>query len=410
MKNLALGALIVGLMACGGGSGTTDVMIIDGSVDSPGATVCSPLTQMGCNANEMCTWINDQDNPPIGHVGCAPMGTVAIGGACTTGTAGPMGYDNCAKGGVCLGGECKQICDQQGGAPMCDANHSCTQYADFFDVGGVAVAGVCDPSCDPLTQDLKVGTALTACGSPSPALPTKGCYGNDVFSCAPSGYSPSSPTSSANLDLTDRTTPRGPAGGGVYLNGCAPGYLPFFFEMEGSMKTLCSGYCAALEIDMTAAHVGNKLGSTTALAKLPKGAAPAAGNGTCSSIKKGSVSGGPEMCVFMYPLIADRTTGAIAPTFDPYIDTLGACFAYTQFTYDNDANAATPNVPNPDCSTLPPRSAATPGDFDDAADWGCQKLANSMFTGKTKGPLAPALNNVHIVKNSRLVLTRHAIN
>ena len=28
-----------------------------------------------------------------------------------------MGYDSCVKGAVCLSGECKQICDNAGGAP-----------------------------------------------------------------------------------------------------------------------------------------------------------------------------------------------------------------------------------------------------------------------------------------------------
>ena len=101
-------------------------------------------------------------------------------------------FDECARGLVCLGGECKQICDQQGGTPICDANHSCTRYADFFEVGGTAVAGVCDPACDPLTQELKVGTNTAACGSAAggssgasaPPAPARcGAFTPRVFSC-----------------------------------------------------------------------------------------------------------------------------------------------------------------------------------------------------------------------------------
>ncbi|MDX2091920.1 MAG: hypothetical protein SFX73_28920, partial [Kofleriaceae bacterium] len=184
MKKHALGALIVGLMACGGGGGSnTTVIITDGAGGDSGPTTCNPLTQTGCNAGEKCTWIEDQENPPIGHVGCAPEAAApkAIGTACTPPPPGPMGYDDCAKGSVCLAGVCKQICDVNGGAPTCDENHSCTRYADFFEVGGNAVAGVCDPGCDPLTQELKVGTNKAACGSPTPNMPNSGCYGYDDY-------------------------------------------------------------------------------------------------------------------------------------------------------------------------------------------------------------------------------------
>ena len=96
---------------------------------------------------------------PEGGVGGTP---IALGGACTDPVAGPMGYDDCAKGTVCLSGECKAICDVNGGTPACAENFACTRYADFFESGGTAVAGVCDPGCDPLTQDLKIGTNKTA--------------------------------------------------------------------------------------------------------------------------------------------------------------------------------------------------------------------------------------------------------
>jgi hypothetical protein len=120
MKKHALGALFLGLMACGGGGGsdTTVVLPDSGGTDS-GPDVCNPLTQTGCNSGEKCTWINDQDDPPIGHVGCAPEAAApkAIGEKCTAPPAGPMGYDDCAKGAVCLSGECKQICDINVGTP-----------------------------------------------------------------------------------------------------------------------------------------------------------------------------------------------------------------------------------------------------------------------------------------------------
>jgi hypothetical protein len=408
MKKLALGALFVGLTACGGGSSST-VNLIDAAPSDGVTGACNPLTQTGCSTGEKCTWISDQENPPIGHVGCAPEGGVggtpiALGGACTDPVAGPMGYDDCAKGTVCLSGECKQICDVNGGAPTCDENHACTRYADFFEAGGTAVAGVCDPACDPLTQDLKIGTNKAACGSPTPAMPSKGCYGYDEFSCAPTGMT--------SWPLTDRQMPRTNAAGNPYLNGCAPGFIPLFYAMTGSTMTLCTGFCSALEMDNTPAHAGNAKGNATALGKLPTAAAAVAGGATCEIASKGSEAS--SQCKFMWPYLVDDATGELPLAFDqgPLRDTLGVCMAIAQFQYDSN-NDMQPDAPYPSCTPfngspgLPPRSAATTGDSDDAADWGCQLVANSQLTSTGKPSVNRALKDVSIPKQREMEIVRH---
>ena len=413
MNKIWLGVVV--LSACGGGAGApTDaalpdtplvidapfVTLVDAPNDSAPGSPCNPLTQAACNVGEKCTWINDQDNPPIGHSGCAPdpgAAGIAIGSLCVEGPAGPMGYDNCVKGSVCLSGVCKQICDIMGGAPTCDQNHTCTRYADLFEVGGTTLAGVCDPGCDPLTQNVLVGTTPFACGSTDPSMPTSGCYGYDKYSCAPAGASVYS--------LTDRQPPRTNSAGNPYLNGCAPGFIPFFYEMTGSTMTLCTGFCAALEIDNTPAHVGNSKGNASAPAKLPTSPGPLAGDGTCDIGKKGShVS---STCKFIWPYVADRTTGLLPPQFElgPHLDTLGVCQAIAFFQYDSDGNQ-TPDMPFPDCSTLPPH---VPGDLvsnNDAADWGCQKYSNSQFlsSGKVRNP---ALSDIRIGGGSPVPMLRH---
>lgn len=398
----------VSLVACGGGKDPPAVTLIDGApdgvpvpvidasvlidaapFDGPFGTVCNPLTQAGCGSGEKCTWINDQDNPPIGHIGCAPDGVTSIGAACTEGPAGPFGYDNCAKGSVCLAGVCKSICDPQGGAPACTTTEACTNYANLFVAGGFTLAGVCDPGCDPLTQDLRVGTATTACGSTNPSMPTRGCYGYNEFSCAP--------VSTSTLSLTDRASPHTNGSGNPYLNGCAPGFIPMFFEGTGSMQVLCSGFCAALETDNTPAHVGNAKGDPTALAKLPLQPAPIAGDGTCEVGKKGSLAS--SACKFVWPFVLEN--GVLPPTFatSPLLDTLGVCMAIDRFYYDADANPATgingAEAPYPDCATLPPPSGTTTGVGDDAGDWFCAKYsAVTPFTSSVK--IAPAMRDVRI--------------
>src|ERR1041384_8183405 len=100
MRNITV--LLVAGLSFAAGKDDGKVEIIDGAPTDVPIGACNPLTQTGCNAGEKCTWINDQDNPPIGHVGCAPDGTIALDGACTDPPAGPMGYDTCVKGTVCL--------------------------------------------------------------------------------------------------------------------------------------------------------------------------------------------------------------------------------------------------------------------------------------------------------------------
>jgi hypothetical protein len=283
-------------------------------------------------------------------------------------------------------------------------NHSCTNYADFFDVGGTAVAGVCDPSCDPLTQDLKVGTNKTACGSTMAAMPNKGCYGYSDFSCAPAGD---------NTKL-DRAMPSTNSAGNPYLNGCAPGFVPLVYEMTGSTKTLCTGLCAALETDNTTsttqvagasqtAHNAASKGDAAALGKLPTDATAVAAHAACGAAAKGSEA--TSVCKYLWPALVD-SAGNLAMT--QYTDKLGYCVALAHYNYDNDMNAATPNIPFPACNTKPPRSAATTMDDDDAADWGCQLVAHSMFaplsgTVIKAPPLAPAMRDIHVPLGAKIL-------
>ena len=88
--------------------------------------------------------------------------------------------------------------------------------------------------------------------------------------------------------------------------------------------------------------------------------------------KKGSEA--QQDCVFLWTFL---TTAPGVPGTSQYNETLGVCFGYTHFKFDSN-NDMVPDTTFPACETLPPRSAGTPGTFDDAADFGCQKIANSM--------------------------------
>lgn len=380
MKKLALGALFAGLAACGGGSSKTTVSLVDsaGGDGSGSSGVCNPLAQTGCNAGEKCNWIYDQLMPTVvGHIGCEAAGTVAIGGACGARAVGP---DTCVKGAECVSGECKQICDHQGGDPKCDADHACVRYQNLFTDGTNTVAGVCDPGCDPLTQDLKVGTMKTACGSPDPTMPVKGCYGYGEYSC--SGTAPTVPIAMA-VTLTDRVAPAGD-----YLNACAPGFMPLLISETGSMTGLCNGLCAAQEVydstpGVAGGEVGNETGDPAASAKNPTGAMSAPGNAVCAQGKRGSATDGPETCRFLWPYVDVDDAGMF--TMTEWSDKLGVCFARSKYKYDSNGNGMLDanDMTQPACNTLKKHVAGDMVDNDDNADFGCATAANSQFAGKT---------------------------
>src|SRR5512140_242706 len=375
MKMQALGALLVGVVAaCGSGK----VKLLDGGVDAPMA--CDPVAQSGCMAGEKCTWVVDVDGTAttneIGHIGCAPAGATLDGAACADATmAVNGGADSCVAGELCISRKCKPICDPQlvdGAAKgACPTNYACSIYAGVFESSGPPVAGVCEPTCDPLTQALNVGTTGTAaCGSLDATKPSGTCVasgGFRSFHCAPSG--------SMVYANTDRKAPLADSRGNAYLNGCAPGFIPFYYEdASGAMKTLCSGLCAPLKVDMTIAsdpaHKDDNKGDPTALGKLPTDAAPAAGKSTCAVGVKGSET--EEDCRYVwFPLAQGDPTKALTT---PYNDTLGVCFAYQKFLAVTVPGM--PKQPEKSCANLPV-TAPTNDPYGSAKDNGCYPLAES---------------------------------
>ncbi len=406
MKKLALGALFVGLVACGGGKKDPPILIDSGSgsndVDAPDVAACNPVTQTGCNAGERCTDVTLQDTPQtVTSIQCVPDGTVDIGGACTQGMPGPNGFDNCKAGGICVNAECKTTCDPQmaGVASGCDAQHSCSRYNGLFTVGGMILYGACDPQCDPLTQKLLAGSGnLEACGSPNPADPSvpgsKGCYRTgdpfETFSCAGVPSSVAGLKTDRVVPLTDDGTPQGNA----FINGCTPGFVAFFFESSLVREARCTGMCAPGEIDT--ANVANRTG-TQALAKLFNKATSAAGDGKCVAGKKGSGAANSQNCLFIWPFLTDANGAPGPSTFN---ETLGMCFSFGQFQYDKNQDGMITDTNTdpiiPDCAVLPKHTAGDTIIDNDAADFGCQLIANSQFASNGKPVVSLTKSIIHI--------------
>jgi hypothetical protein len=395
MKNLILGAAVVALAAaCGGGS---KPQLIDASIDAQ--MVCNPIAQTGCMANEKCTWLVDADANPatmtaeIGHVGCAPVDATAIpdGMTCANGKAGVTGgADNCVQGDICISRICKQICDPQlasgAGAGACDATHACLSYRGVFESASAPTAGACEVGCDPLTQQLATNKS-EACGSADPTMPSGTCVPTSgefkSFACAPS----------LTMTATDRMAPLGDSRG-FFGNGCAAGFLPFFFEdASGAMKTLCSGMCAPVKMDSTiyaadmATNPDINGGDPMALGKLPADMKAIAGHATCQIGVKGSLTQaeGTEDCRFIWaPLAISSNQSNPTPVDTPYNNTLGMCFAYSKFISVDTNNDQKPDAPEKSC-----RELGTTADpiYGTAEENGCYPLAG-FPGGAARAPLA----------------------
>ena len=383
MNKLALGASLIGIIAaCGGGK----VQLIDAGADAPMA--CDPVAQSGCMAGEKCTWIVDLDGSAtqaeIGHIGCAASGAVLDGAACTDATAATNGgVDGCVRGDLCISKKCKPICDPQvvtGATGGCTTNYACSSYAGVFTISGPPVAGVCEPTCDPLTQKLNVGTTnLEACGSVDPTMPTGTCVigpGFTSFVCAPAVASVAG--------KTDRVPPLADSAGNIYGNGCAPGYIPFYFEdASGANKTVCSGMCAPLKVDQdiaTGDHVDDNRGDKTALGKLPGDATSVAGHATCDSNVKGSTvsptsSPRGEDCRYIWFGLAQGVVSNALQT--PYNDTLGVCFAYENY-HDIRVPGIADLQQEKSCAELPAVAPSDTDPYGSAKDNGCYPLAQSQ--------------------------------
>ncbi|HEY4179421.1 MAG TPA: hypothetical protein VGM90_21400 [Kofleriaceae bacterium] len=148
MKALVVTAII--LAGCGGNEEQCTILVSSLArgpelPPQPDAwPYCLPVTQLGCNAGEKCTWISDQDEPSIGHIGCAPDFTTMLDAPCDAPVAGPRGYDICAAGRFCQAGACRRICDTAS-ATGCQQNTHCAASPPAFVDATQPGIGICVP-------------------------------------------------------------------------------------------------------------------------------------------------------------------------------------------------------------------------------------------------------------------------
>jgi hypothetical protein len=317
----------------GGSGGTAGSKGNDGGTDAAAPPPCDPLAQTTCLANERCSWV--ATSATVGHAVCLPDGTVAQGGACAAGAYGEAtGFDNCQRGLACANGQCQPICKTS--PDSCGAHFVCTNSSSVFYSNGTSVAGVCAPTCNPLTQARDYDGAA-ACGgpaSPASASPALGCFGKSVFTCAKVVY----PNNKSDAPAA------GPASGGFFLNGCAPGYLPVLTAMTGSTQTICVALCQPGP---------TSVGATAQAAGVTPYTCPAAG------------AAAPHECRYWWWL--QNMTLASFP--DALSNTMGFCIDYTKYTGDKTGAGTTPY---PNCTALSPTAHTYDATLTDAQYWGCQ--------------------------------------
>ncbi|MCX5740967.1 MAG: hypothetical protein NT062_00545 [Proteobacteria bacterium] len=402
---------MAGIAVAGCSSDKKTTKLIDApvsDVDAPDVVAaCNVLTQTGCNAGEKCTWFeDDMSSPPIGHIGCAPVGTVAIGGACTTGAPGATGYDNCVGGSVCVGATCEAICDNAGGAPMCGTGFGCVNISGLFGAAGAMTppaAGVCETACNPINDNDYDGSgaAQTRTGSACGSDPLMGCYGNisssgnrTHFICAYPALSGPTHTAGTATILHRQMIPAGQ----LYLNTCHPGYtLGFAANATGSTESDCYAFCKP---GNSFGSLGTATGVTVPATQLPNGQTGAAcklasgGRGGSFGIVPTGVTtpawtttdpgaiGNGEHCMYSWYF---ETNDAGDVLLSDTSNDVGICWDHSQYNGNFDQNAATANQQLPPCSRLE-LSNPDPNTF--TADFlGCVDTTTAKATTAANGKL-----------------------
>lgn len=218
--------LVLAVAALAGCDDQPAARAVDAGGDAASALACDPLAaaaDSGCAAGQRCTWIVTGAAPASGVVGCAPIGAVPLHGACTVGPPGlTTGFDDCGLGAACFGGACESVCGLAGAtSPACTTSEACVRVSGLFaadDEDGVA--GVCQPTCDPLASD--------GCGD------GRGCY--PVVGEA---------TTSAVCAAAGSRGPGEVLTAPIFANTCRPGFAP---RPRGDGAAECGALCRPRDV------------------------------------------------------------------------------------------------------------------------------------------------------------------
>jgi hypothetical protein len=130
----------------------------------------------------------------------------------------------------------------------------------------------------------------------------------------------------------------------VFLNSCAPGFLPLLKQATGSTSVICVATCQP---------------APTTLESHPNPGGAAGSGYTCGD--RGA--GGTHECRYWWWL------EPMAP-YSMYGNTVGFCMDYTRYQYDANHDGTVDTV-NPSCATLSGSAHNFDATLSDAQYWGC---------------------------------------
>jgi hypothetical protein len=368
MRKLVL-LVLVTVVGCKSSPANPDAPqgVIDAGRDCCVGDTCDPVTQTGCNPGQKCAWTRTGASQAgaFGIIECVPDGTAAVGGACAYGTSGvTTGYDDCEHGLACVAptdvdqaqGTCAAICDVTGATDACGTNFACEKHVGYFENIGDPVTndGLCDPTCDPRTNQRDDGVADCG-GTIVDGVSTMGCYGLPSSGSDPTAFTCKpvlAPTKTSDAYAYDATL-------GVHENSCAPGFMPLLYDSTADLvahdetKLICVAVCTPAPTSLES-HA------------TPGGVAPH----DCAS----AGATGTHECRYWWYL---------EPSFaraGRWTDAMGYCVDYTKYTYDGSPlhPPTSATTPLPSCTTLSSSArtidAVTAGGaqmVSDAQYWGC---------------------------------------
>jgi hypothetical protein len=218
-------------------------------------------------------------------------------------------------------GSCRSMCSLADATLPCATGFACGAYSKFFSNNSMdtPLAGVCDPTCNVLTQ-VRDSDGAEACGSTDPLMPNRGCYGFPSGTAAPTDFSC---TGAGDLGHREVVTPP------IYTNSCLPGAIPMLRESSGSMQVVCIAPCAPLTINNQQPAEARDGAEPHSCPQMPL---------AVGIMNPARATGAGERCQHLW-FWEDAATVLSAAS-----NGVGFCVDFTRYTWDDDQMPATPAV------------------------------------------------------------------
>jgi hypothetical protein len=284
-------------------------------------------------------------------------------------------------------------------------------YASLFapDSTQPPVAGVCDPRCDPLTDNDFDGSANTLTGaagqkrtSTCGTAANVGCYG--AFSADPPGtvftcVTDINATAAQPIGLRHRVQCIDgndcSNAGTIFVNSCNQGYLPLLHESSFVSTTICVAFCKPAVCYLGNCGTNNVRRHGVANDSCSDGDRVIAAGKTFSESNGGANdTDGGEHCTHSWIFEIDDQANLVK---SPTSDTVGFCYNHEVYKWDSDSDGVIEATDQsyPNCARLGSGQGSAGYTGSDAAiafgavDFGC--VPSSYLSMAANGKVAPEM-------------------